>query len=173
MGGIVLTDDNISIDLYLGICVRTVAGRVLQQNQICKNLCGDQHGIICRGGCTKFLTAVSEGEREFLESVSMRLVRNIHEDKSVCDAVVIKFPDRIITVLYPKERQIEDELKLFDGYGLTLAEKAILLMVLDGVPNTKIAKKLHISLSTVKKHLNNLYKKLPADFKKRISLERK
>lgn len=168
-----MTDDSVSIDLYLGICVRNVDGRVLQQNQISKKLCGEQHGIICEGGCTKFLSAVSGGERAFLESVSMRLVRNVHEDKSACDAVVIKFPDRTITVLYPKERQIEADLKLFSGYGLTSSEKAILLMVLDGVPNTQIAKKLHISLSTVKKHLNNLYKKLPADFKKRISRERK
>lgn len=44
--------------------------------------------------------------------------------------------------------------------GLTSREIEIVIYILDGLSNKKIGEKLYISEATVKKHTNNLYKKL-------------
>lgn len=116
----------------------------------------------------KFYNASNSGEREFLDSVSMRIHKDVHGDRGSCDVVVIHSQDRIISILYPRERLVEADLLLFKRYGLTDAERTILLMVLDEIPNSEIAKRLFISLSTVKTHINNLYKKLPEGFRKQV-----
>ncbi len=162
-------DDGISLDAFLGICIKDAQGRVLQQNKKCVDFCGQRCGSVCKDGCMKFYDASNSGEREFFDSVSMRIHRNVHGDRGSCDVVVIHSQDRIISILYSKERLVEADLLLFKRYGLTDAERTILLMILDEVPNSEIAKRLFISLSTVKKHINNLYRKLPEGFRKQVS----
>lgn len=132
------------------------------------DFCGERCGSVCKDGCMKFYNASNSGEREFLDSVSMRIHKDVHGDRGSCDVVVIHSQDRIISILYPRERLVEADLLLFKRYGLTDAERTILLMVLDEIPNSEIAKRLFISLSTVKTHINNLYKKLPEGFRKQV-----
>lgn len=43
---------------------------------------------------------------------------------------------------------------------LTKKEKLVLRLIQDGLPNKEIAEKMDISLSTVKTHINNMYRKL-------------
>ena len=48
---------------------------------------------------------------------------------------------------------------LIDQYGLTAREKEVLILILKGNPNSKIADSLFISESTVKFHVKNILKK--------------
>ena len=46
--------------------------------------------------------------------------------------------------------------------GITQAEKEVLKNLVEGVKNEEIAKRMCISVSTVKKHLESIYRKLDA-----------
>lgn len=48
---------------------------------------------------------------------------------------------------------------LIDQYGFTVREKEVLILILKGTPNSKIAESLYISESTVKFHVKNILKK--------------
>jgi len=50
--------------------------------------------------------------------------------------------------------------RIIDGYGLTAREQEILRLVLQGLSNKDIEKKLFISASTVRNHIYNIYQKL-------------
>ncbi len=56
----------------------------------------------------------------------------------------------------------------FKKYDISKREKEIILMILEGLTNAEIGRKLYISLSTVKKHVYNIYKK--ADVKNKVEL---
>ena len=45
-------------------------------------------------------------------------------------------------------------------YGLTEREEEIMELIISGISNQQIGEKLFISENTVKKHINNLYRKL-------------
>lgn len=62
---------------------------------------------------------------------------------------------------------------MFERIGFSKMEKAIALLLLDGLSNKDIANKLFISVATVKTHVNNLYKKLPSALKQRMMSIRK
>lgn len=48
----------------------------------------------------------------------------------------------------------------FHNYNITKREYEVLLMAIRGYSNPQIAKELVISISTVKAHLENIYRKL-------------
>jgi DNA-binding CsgD family transcriptional regulator len=58
------------------------------------------------------------------------------------------------------------ELRLLLGDNLTQQEKAVLHEILEGRSNKEIAAALFISLSTVKSHINSIYKKLGVNSRK-------
>ena len=61
-----------------------------------------------------------------------------------------------------------DLIQLKKQYGLTLKETEILNLVQTGYSNVEVASKLYVSRNTVKKHLQNIYKKV--DVTNRTSL---
>ena len=100
-------------------------------------------------------------------------IHNVHGSAESCDAVVIRTGSNIITLLFSRQSQIESELAMFERIGFSKMEKAIALLLLDGLSNKDIANKLFISVATVKTHVNNLYKKLPSALKQRMMSIRK
>lgn len=50
--------------------------------------------------------------------------------------------------------------KILSKKGITQAEREVLENLVVGVKNEDIAKKMYISVSTVKKHLESIYRKL-------------
>lgn len=46
--------------------------------------------------------------------------------------------------------------------GLTIREAEVLALVAEGLSNTEIAERLHVSMATVKTHINNLFAKTGA-----------
>jgi DNA-binding CsgD family transcriptional regulator len=57
------------------------------------------------------------------------------------------------------------------SYGFSQREKELVPLILSGIGNQQIADELHISLATVKTHLNKIFKK--ADVKSRFELAQK
>ena len=80
---------------------------------------------------------------------------------------------KIIDIVKNKMIDIEDDLSektinLFEKFNITAREKDVVFCILDGKTNQEIADELFISLSTVKIHIYNIYKKF--NVKKRREL---
>lgn len=58
----------------------------------------------------------------------------------------------LISSIYPSEEQM--------GANLTKREREVLAFIVDGLHNPEIGRRLFISTSTVKNHMNNIYSKL-------------
>ncbi len=72
----------------------------------------------------------------------------------------------IISIDVFKKPSIEDETNPFDH--LTIQEKNIVHLINEGKRNKEIANELSISLSTVKTHTNNIYKKLGVNSRSKL-----
>lgn len=160
----------ITIDLILGVCVKDAQGKVLSQNEKCKNICGSRINEICKDGCMKDYTLRDESE---VLVEAPKTINNVQGLEQVCDAVVINSGSNIITFLFSRQEQIEAELLMFKKFGLTKMEQSVARMLLEGLTNKEIAERLFISVATIKTHINNLYRKLPATLKQRIISLRK
>lgn len=79
------------------------------------------------------------------------------------DVMFIDDDQHLITMLYPLDHRLTEELKLLQGYGLSRRELEIGSLIIKSKTNAEIARQLHIASSTLKTHINNIYRKLPAD----------
>jgi DNA-binding CsgD family transcriptional regulator len=61
----------------------------------------------------------------------------------------------------PKAVKYDDEASYKPEEPLTVREEEILYFVADDQPNEEIAKREKIALSTVEKHIENIFKKIP------------
>ena len=149
--------------LQLGTCIKDMNREVSFQNELCKKKCGDMMGQICTKGCMS----------SYFPLPGMSIMKNSVVDENIVDAVVINDGHTLTTLLYDanekeNEKEIEKESALeiakLSGLGLSKSEIVIFMKVLEGKSNTQIIKDLFISKSTIKTHLNNIYKKLPANY---------
>ena len=149
----------------LGVCIKDQNREVLFQNECSQNTCGNLTGTICTKACMSLYhqmeecAAVSEG---------MKLFKNVDIDGSKVDAMIVNDGSQIMTFLYPldeTEDKFQKQAEFFEQRGLTRSEARIMQMVLQGMSNAQIAEKLFISKATLKTHLNNAYKKLPASMR--------
>lgn len=143
----------------IGTCIKAINKEVLFQNEKCIESCGEMKGKICDKGCMA----------DYLFTPGMSLLKNSQVDNTQLDAVVINDGKTLTTFLYPyptneiELKNVEEELVL---YGLSKSEVCIFLLVIKGKKNRDILAQLFISKSTLKTHLNNIYKKLPESFQK-------
>ena len=141
-------------ELELGTCIKNFDRKVLFQNDLCLKTCGDIRGEVCNKGCMANYSSVS----------GMTLIKNSVVDQNEVDAVVINDGKTLTTLLYPNKKSEEDkgnERATLLSFGLSKSEMTIFLKVIEGKQNIQIIKELFISKSTLKTHLNNIYKKLP------------
>lgn len=150
-----------NIEAQLGVCLKTKEKKVLYQNESCLNTCGDMQGQICNKGCMESYAPVS----------GMSLMKNYcvanGPQIDLVDAVVINHQDTLTTLLYHHDYSAKEDTQLKEellSFGLTKSELAIFLRVQKGMKNSDIIKEFFISKSTLKTHLNNIYKKLPEAF---------
>ena len=144
-------------NLELGTCIKTTDKKVTYQNEICIKTCGDMKGQICDKGCMS----------SYLLTPGMSLIKSTEVDNSNVDAVVINDGNTLTTILYPNtksEEELKREKENLISFGLSKSEIAIFLLVMSGKRNRDILQQLFISKSTLKTHLNNIYKKLPESF---------
>lgn len=144
-------------NLKLGTCVKNMDKQVLSQDEICVKSCGEMVGEVCAKGCMENYCPVQ----------GMTLVKNSVADNSSIEAVVINDGNTITTLLYANKKS-QDELKAvretLNSYGLSKSEVVVFELILSGKKNAEILKDLFISKATLKTHLNNCYKKLPASY---------
>lgn len=143
----------------LGLCIKNQKKIVEFQNDLCIKTCGKMLGEICEKGCmenyTNHPSKYSEG---------MSLIKNSKVDGNFSDAVIINDNQSLVTIFYPlesKHQAIGLEVSELKEFGLTKAELEIIQLKVSGMMNGEISKKLFIARSTLKTHLNNIYKKLP------------
>lgn len=144
-------------NLEIGTCVKNSNREVIFQNEVCIKACGNMSGQICEKGCMNSYTP----------SPGMTLIKNFKVDDTQVDAVVINDGKTLTTLLYPylqDEEELNKEKNKLESYGLSKSEVNIFILVMAGKNNRAILKKLFISKSTLKTHLNNIYKKLPESF---------
>lgn len=145
--------------LQLGTCIKDMNREVSFQNELCKKKCGDMVGQVCTKGCMS----------SYFPLPGMSFVKNSIVDNNMVDAVVINDGQSLTTLLYAAEKNENEkeaalEIAKLSGLGLSKSEIVIFMKVLEGKSNTQIIKDLFISKSTIKTHLNNIYKKLPANY---------
>lgn len=149
----------------IGICIKEKDGLVVYQNEICKTHCGNLQNSICQKGC---MIAHSQNSPESIKQ-GLNYKGIIYSDKGPIESVIIEDKHNITTIFYDlkdKEVVIENDLAKLKDNALTISERIILREILSGKTKNEIAKKLYVSLSTIKNHINNIYKKLPTSWEK-------
>ena len=59
-----------------------------------------------------------------------------------------------------EQNKEKEKLKKIDSYNLTKTEKKIVLLILEKKKNQEIAEHMFVEVSTIKTHINNIYKKI-------------
>lgn len=159
-----LSDSIYSVDRSdsIGVCVKKPSGQVVSQSPACKIVCGNQVGYCCNNECMAEIqqSLDDEGPRK-----GTHFFHKLKLHNHFCDIVVINDKNKDVILFYPLDQQIKANLEYFRKFGLTDQESNIVGLVLNGFTNSEIAKQLHIARSTLKTHLNNIYKKIPGHYK--------
>lgn len=154
-----------SLGSKLGLCIKDLDKKVIFQNTNCIKTCGSMVGTVCGKTCMQIYKQVEECAAV---SEGMKLFKGTEVDGHRVDALIVNDGEQITTLLYPLDED-QDKFKkqeaFFKERGLTKSELRIMQMVMQGMTNATIAEKLFISKATLKTHLNNVYKKLPASMR--------
>lgn len=133
-----------------GVCWLDADSKVVFQNEKSKDICGEKDHKICHTcldhiGFHARTTGILNGKK-------------IKINETLCDIVCLKDHKKISVVLHPN-KAVEKYQAHLENCGLTAREKEIALFVLEGKNNQSILEALCISKSTLKTHLNVLYRK--------------
>ncbi len=77
------------------------------------------------------------------------------------DSVVLLDENRVVTLLYGLAEKAVAWRRCAESYGLSSRECEIVALVASGYSNAHIEKELGFTRSTLKTHINNIYRKLP------------
>lgn len=147
----------------LGWCEKDLYQRILKQDRRCIQWCGRRTGQVCSDGCM---------QAPLIQSHGTQVKRVTTPHGQVVDAVILRNAECLVTVLNPWPTGKWDESALPGTQELTARESQILALIQRGASNRAIQLELRIRPSTLKTHLNNLYRKLPSDLATRIQESR-
>lgn len=140
----------------IALCIKDTDGRVLQQNEPCRRVCGDQTGAVCNTGCMALYAA---DEKQQWQGWGPRVYRNSLIHGTFQDVTLLCSARRIITFLQPLREKYAMALEYFRNKGLTCRETEVVSLMVQGARNTDICERLSISKATLRTHLNNIYRK--------------
>lgn len=148
---------NLNLDEHVGVCVQNPNGFILERNSIAVSTCGQFCNLNCIQQSRK-----QNGNRENLNPSGFQVLSKVNTcENKLADFVISRLGDKIMTIVYPLDAKIEESLKKYESYSLTPSQKKVIAYLLKGYSNQDIANTLFVSKSTLKKHLNNIYKKIP------------
>ena len=124
-----------------GICVKDRDGRVLQQNDICRDICGLREGTVCVDGC--MLLHAGDSTRQW-KNWGSSVHRNSHIHGGHYDVSLICSDERMITFLQPLDEVYERALAHYRDKGLTRRELEIVSWLIRGSTNAQILSLIHI-----------------------------
>lgn len=137
-------------------CIRNNNGEVIFQNANSIENCCKDATLQCHLRCLPYI----ESSFKFKEIKSgLHLFKNKIIEKKEYDILVFKGDINTLILLYPIKDQIDDIKMRWKKSGLSPREIEVLTEKFLGAKNSEIAKKLYISKSTVKTHINNIFKK--------------
>ncbi|HEY8270601.1 MAG TPA: helix-turn-helix transcriptional regulator, partial [Pseudobdellovibrionaceae bacterium] len=94
-------------------------------------------------------------------------IPNLSLEFGVADAVVLNDGHQFLTLIYPLENKHRIKMEYYREKNLTRSELNIVSLLLEGHSNSQIMERLFISKATLKTHINNIYKKIPAEMRPR------
>ncbi len=141
----------------MGVCVKDTSGKVLQQNALCLDICGDCSGDVCEVACMELY---AKDESQQWQNWGSRVYKNSFAHHAYYDITLLCTENRMITFLQPLKEKYKMALSYYEQLNLTKRETEIISLIIQGVSNLDICEKLSISKATIKTHLNNIYKKV-------------
>ena len=145
-----LCEDNFAV------CVKDADKRVLEQNDLCRKICGDCLGQSCEMGCMQLY---AEDNDHQWKTWGSRVYKNKFMHGAFFDVVLLCSDKHITTFLQPLKDKYEMALEYYRSKGLTKRETEIVAMTIRGISNSRICSQLAISKATLRTHLNNVYRK--------------
>lgn len=145
-------ENSISNESSFGKCICDRTGQVIEQNNFIQKLCGNKIGEICLNGCRQFLRPEDKYE------VSLLKYRTLH---GKCFHITgHKNKNEEMIILQPVASN-----NYFNLDSLSPKEREIAELMLNGLMNSEIVKKLQITKATLKTHINHIYQKIGSEFK--------
>jgi len=144
------------IDNDLGVCVKDADGKVIEQNKLCLDICGDCLGKVCTVACMELYA--NDKSRQWNKWGS-HVYKNSYAHDGFYDITLLCSNTHMITFLQPLEEKYKKALNYYKKINLTKREEEILSYIIQGASNTEICDKISVSKATIKTHLNNVYKK--------------
>lgn len=148
--------DPVLVDHDLGVCVKDSEGRVLQQNKLCLEICGDCLDKVCNVACMELYE--KDKSRQW-NNWGSHVYKNSFAHNDFYDITLLCSDTHMITFLQPLKEKYEKAIAYYEALKLTKREMEILSYIIKGASNSEICEKISVSRATIKTHLNNVYKK--------------
>ncbi len=156
------------VSAKFGICIKRIDKTVLFQNPCSIAYCGNVVGTVCKTGCLEFYV---ESVHKHL-NIGTQFFTNQKMHGGMHDVLLINDGNFLTTVFYPHELDQSELLRSLTEFGLTERELEVLFLMIKGITNETIEKKLFIAKQTLKTHINNIYKKLPGEVQSTVLKKR-
>ncbi len=144
-------------DNSLGVCLKNTAGKVLQQNRLCHEICGNQTGEVCKVACMELY---AKDKSQQWQDWGSRIYNNSFVQNAFYDITLLCSDEHLITFLQPLKEKYKVALNHYKNLDFTRRERQITAFMIQGASNSEICNTLSISKATLKTHLNNIYKKV-------------
>ena len=141
----------------VAVCVKNADRVVLEQNDLCKGICGDCLGTACEHGC---MSLYAKDEESQWKDWGSRVYKNSFIHGDYYDVTLLQSADRIFTFLQPLKDKYAQALAYYEDKGLTKRELEVVSQMIRGATNADICHSLSVSRATLRTHLNNIYRKI-------------
>lgn len=159
---------NAKFEDHIGVCIKNHDGFILERNEVVQKTCGNLCGQVCLEKVRESLHVKENSE------IHLTGFNTFHKictyENHIADIVISEVDGKLVTLIYPLDEEIKETLQKYETYNLTRSEHKIISRLILGHSNQAIADALFISKSTLKKHLNNIYKKIPEKLRPRMNL---
>lgn len=139
------------------VCIKDSNGKVLVQNDLCSEICGDYTGKVCDIGCMELY---ARDKSQQWQNWGSRVYNNSFIHNDYYDVTLLCDDEYMITFLQPLKEKYEMALVHYKDKKLTRREMQIIPYLIKGASNQIICEQLSISKPTLKTHLNSIYKKV-------------